>query len=364
MRGDALTDIADTFQSTIYGFFLGTAAGSLLGLSFWWSRNYAAMVQPFVICSNRSRSSPWRRSSSLFSAWAWVEGRDCGRAHRRGLDPHHLCRRAAVERDSEQLFYSLGASRLQVFCKLVVPAVLPWTISVLRVNIGLALTGAIVGEFISSQHGLGREILYAGQTYDIALVWVAVLVLSTFSIVMYVAVSWLESRCARALPVEAVTRENTKGGPIRACNLQTCAGDSRRRPCRDDRLRAGESKSLLIAEPVHIGYCRSTSRSTRLFQAAGLDVKFVTMEGGSAHTNAVLSGQAFAFIGGPEHNAFADLGGKQIRAVVNVVDRGNVYLVAATGKGPKDANSRPMPKARCWRRASSAARPIRSRATC
>jgi NitT/TauT family transport system permease protein len=63
---------------------------------------------------------------------------------------------------------------------------------VLRVNIGLALTGAIVGEFISSQHGLGREILYAGQTYDIALVWVAVLVLSAFSIVMYVAVSWLE----------------------------------------------------------------------------------------------------------------------------------------------------------------------------
>ena len=37
----------------------------------------------------------------------------------------------------------------------------------LRVNIGLALTGAIVGEFIASQHGLGRAILYAGQTYDI-----------------------------------------------------------------------------------------------------------------------------------------------------------------------------------------------------
>ena len=91
----------------------------------------------------------------------------------------------AVDPDSERLFYSLGASRLQVFLKLVIPSVLPWTISVLRVNIGLALTGAIVGEFISSQYGLGREILYAGQTYDIALVWVAVLVLSAFSVVMY-----------------------------------------------------------------------------------------------------------------------------------------------------------------------------------
>jgi NitT/TauT family transport system permease protein len=60
------------------------------------------------------------------------------------------------------------------------------------VNIGLALTGAIVGEFIASEHGLGRAILYAGQTYDIALVWVAVLVLSSLAVVMYVAVSWLE----------------------------------------------------------------------------------------------------------------------------------------------------------------------------
>src|SRR6516162_6706050 len=48
--GDAFVDIAFTFRSTIIGFLLGTAAGSMLGLSFWWSRNYAAIAQPFVIC--------------------------------------------------------------------------------------------------------------------------------------------------------------------------------------------------------------------------------------------------------------------------------------------------------------------------
>ena len=42
--GDAWTDISFTFRSTIIGFLIGTAAGSLLGLSFWWSRNYAAVV--------------------------------------------------------------------------------------------------------------------------------------------------------------------------------------------------------------------------------------------------------------------------------------------------------------------------------
>src|SRR4029077_13956795 len=99
----------------------------------------------------------------------------------------------AHEPRGEKLFFSLGASRWQVFRKLVVPSCLPWIISVLRGNIGLALTGAIVGEFISSQHGLGRTIFYAGSTYEIALVWVAVFTLSTPAIIMYAVVSWLEN---------------------------------------------------------------------------------------------------------------------------------------------------------------------------
>ena len=65
-------------------------------------------------------------------------------------------------------------------------------------------------------------------------------------------------------------------------------------------------------------------------------MKIVTIETGSGHTNAVLSGQAFAFIGGPEHNAFAKAKGAELRAVVHCVDRGNVYLCAAKGQDPKD----------------------------
>jgi NitT/TauT family transport system permease protein len=192
--GDAWTDISFTFRSTILGFLIGTTTGSLLGLSFWWSRNYAAIVQPYVIClesipklalapliilvfgiglvSKVAVATALTLVVSTLTAYAGVK---------------------ALDADSEKLFYSLGATRLQVFRKLVIPFCLPWIISVLRVNIGLALTGAIVGEFIASQHGLGRAILYAGQTYDIALVWVAVLVLSTLAMVMYAAVSWLES---------------------------------------------------------------------------------------------------------------------------------------------------------------------------
>ena len=86
-----------------------------------------------------------------------------------------------------------------------------------------------------------------------------------------------------------------------------------------------DTKEVLIAEPVHgtgslplyIGMAKN------LFKDVA--VKIVTIETGAGHTNAVLSGQAFAFIGGPEHNAFAKAKGAELRAVVHCVDRGNVY---------------------------------------
>ena len=193
-EGDAWTDIGFTFRSTLLGFLIGTTAGSLLGLSFWWSRNYAAVAQPYIICFE---SMPKLALAPLIIlvfgldvtskvviavALTIVVSTLTAYAGVKALDP-----------DGEKLFYSLGASRWQVFRKLVVPFCLPWIISVLRVNIGLALTGAIVGEFISAQHGLGRTIFYAGSTYEIALVWVAVFVLSTLAVIMYAVVSWVEN---------------------------------------------------------------------------------------------------------------------------------------------------------------------------
>jgi NitT/TauT family transport system permease protein len=191
--GDAWTDIGFTFRSTIFGFLLGTTTGSLFGLSFWWSRNYAAIAQPYIICFE---SIPKLALAPLvILVFGLGLASKVAIATALTLVVSTLTTYAgvkALDQDGERLFYSLGASRLQVFCKLVVPSCLPWIISVLRVNIGLALTGAVVGEFIASQHGLGRAILYAGQTYDIALVWVAVLALSTLSVIMYATVSWLE----------------------------------------------------------------------------------------------------------------------------------------------------------------------------
>ncbi len=101
------------------------------------------------------------------------------------------------------------------------------------------------------------------------------------------------------------------------------------------------------------------------FAESDINVKIVTIETGGGHTNAVLSGQAFAFIGGPEHNAFAKAKGAELRAVVNCVDRGNVYYLRRQGPRPEGQGlAELISRARRSRSAPMAARPIRSRATC
>ena len=92
------------------------------------------------------------------------------------------------------------------------------------------------------------------------------------------------------------------------------------------------AKSVLIAEPVHgTGYLPLyIGMAKNLFEDVA--VQIVTIESGGGHTNAVLSGQAFAFIGGPEHDAYAKAKGAELRTVVNCVNRGNVYFSAAKGQ--------------------------------
>ena len=97
---------------------------------------------------------------------------------------------------------------------------------------------------------------------------------------------------------------------------------------------ARAARELLVAEPVHsTGYLPLYIAMAKGY-FEDVTVKIVTIESGSGHTNAVLSGQAFAFIGGPEHNAFAKAKGAELRAIVNCVDRGNVYFSAAPGQEP------------------------------
>jgi NitT/TauT family transport system substrate-binding protein len=94
------------------------------------------------------------------------------------------------------------------------------------------------------------------------------------------------------------------------------------------------AKEVMVTEPVHsTGYLPLYIGMAKGF-FDDVSVKVVTIESGGGHTNAVLSGQAYAFIGGPEHNAYAKAKGAELRSIVHCVDRGNIYFMAAKGHDP------------------------------
>lgn len=98
-------------------------------------------------------------------------------------------------------------------------------------------------------------------------------------------------------------------------------------------------KSITVAEPVHlIGYLPLyVAIHEGYFAQEGLDVTVVQATGG-AHVTAVVSGDAFAVIGGVDSYNFANAAGTAdpIIAIVNCVNRANVYLFARTGLVPGD----------------------------
>ncbi|WP_309135124.1 ABC transporter substrate-binding protein [Cellulomonas sp.] len=99
----------------------------------------------------------------------------------------------------------------------------------------------------------------------------------------------------------------------------------------------GGTTKITIAEPVHgVGYLPLyAARELGYFEEEGLEVEVTTLTGGG-HVNATLAGEVFGFIGGPESGAVANVKGSDLVTVANVVNRGNVYFVAAAGTEPEE----------------------------
>jgi len=73
-----------------------------------------------------------------------------------------------------------------------VPSTIPPIIATFRINIGFGLVGAVVGEFISSQRGLGHLIYNASSFYDLNTVWVGLFVLMLVGFALYYVIDAVE----------------------------------------------------------------------------------------------------------------------------------------------------------------------------
>jgi NitT/TauT family transport system substrate-binding protein len=95
------------------------------------------------------------------------------------------------------------------------------------------------------------------------------------------------------------------------------------------------ARDLLLAEPVHhIGFLPLyVAQRNGYFKDEGIDLKIAVLASGG-FINAVLSGDAFAYVASVDHNAFARAKGKALIAVSNLVARANIYMMARSDLPP------------------------------
>ena len=172
--GSLWRDTSITGLETLLGFFVGNLVGTLIGLSLWYSKFVSRVVEPFVIALG---SIPIIALAPIIIIWFGT-----GLVSKVAMSTLSVVIVAlvtsykgavGVDPDQINLMRTLGASKFQVFRMLVVPASLTDIFAGLKLTVGFALIGAIVGEFMSSSDGLGHAIFKAGSLYVIPKVFAA-----------------------------------------------------------------------------------------------------------------------------------------------------------------------------------------------
>jgi NitT/TauT family transport system permease protein len=177
------------------GFVIGSLFGSLAGLALWVTPTFAQVLRPFIVAVN---GLPKIALAPLIIVWfgLGMESKVAIAAVITFIVSLVTAHSGAqqVDPDLLRLLRSLGASRWASFRKVVVPSTLPWIVSGLRLNVGFALIGAVVGEYIAAKEGLGYLVYYAGTMYDLNTVWVGLFSMMALALVLDYAVTLIERR--------------------------------------------------------------------------------------------------------------------------------------------------------------------------
>ena len=192
-NGTLLHDTFVTGIESVIGFVIGSLLGSLLGLALWLTPRFAKILRPFIVAVN---GLPKIALAPLIIVWfgLGIESKIAIAAIVTFIVSLITAHSGAMEVDQDliRLMRSLGAQRSQTFVKVVLPSTIPWIVSGLRLNVGLALIGAVVGEYIAAKEGLGYRIYYAGTLYDLNTVWVGLFALMILALVLDYTVTLVE----------------------------------------------------------------------------------------------------------------------------------------------------------------------------
>ena len=200
LDGSLPVDFAVTFFEAACGFVIGNVVGTAIGLSLWYSRTLFQISRPYIVALG---SAPIFAFAPMLIMWFGT-----------GISSKIIIAAlstvfiallqaytgaAEVRDDYLRLMKTFGASKSQTFRKVIAPSSIVWVMSAFKMNVGFAILGAFIGEFISSNRGLGHLILVASGLFDISLMLTGILMLVVIALILTWCVNRIEPVIKRAI---------------------------------------------------------------------------------------------------------------------------------------------------------------------
>ena len=191
--GNLFKHVFTTLNETVLAFALSTIIGTAIAILLYIITPLRRVLEPYLIVLN---SLPKIALGPLIIIWVGVGTNAivtmgiliCVVITIINLLNGYL----EVSSEKIMLLRSMGANKFQILTKLIIPATLPNFMATLKINLGMAWVGVIMGEYLSSKAGLGYLLVYGGQVFKLDLVMTAIVILCILSGVMYGIISILE----------------------------------------------------------------------------------------------------------------------------------------------------------------------------
>lgn len=191
--GTLFYHIGITLAETLSSFLLITMFSVVIAMLLWWIPTLAEILEPFFILLNslpKSALAPilivWlgnNMKTIIITAISIAVFGSIINLHTGFM---------AVSEDQIKLIRILGGNKMHCLRYIIIPGSIPLIISTMKVNIGLALVGVIIGEFLAAKAGLGYLIIYGSQVFKLDWVMMSIIILCLIAMLLYKLLHALE----------------------------------------------------------------------------------------------------------------------------------------------------------------------------
>ncbi|HEV2551583.1 MAG TPA: ABC transporter permease [Stellaceae bacterium] len=184
-----------TISEVMAGFLLAAAGGIATALAIFYSTLFERAVYPILVALQTIPKVALAPLLVLYLGYDFAP--KCFLAFLLAYFPvviSTVVGLQALDKSMVNLVRSMGAVEWQIFLKIRLPAALPNVFGGFKVAISLAVIGAVIGEYVAAERGLGYLQLQASSQFDTALSFAALVVIALIGVALFLAVERLERR--------------------------------------------------------------------------------------------------------------------------------------------------------------------------